>query len=343
MRTTLLAASYLQSATETIPPGMASGLERVQDRLLEWVVHLPLVAVAGALVLLFAILGLWIARWDGLFRRVSPSPFVQNLTRQGVRAVLVLMGLLLALELLDATALVGAVLGTAGIMGLAVGFAFRDIVENYLAGVILSLRQPFAPNDHLVLEGHEGKVIRLTARETILMTLDGNHLRIPNATVFRSVILNYTANARRRFDFILSVGPEEDLLRAQEAGIEAMAATTGVLDDPPPSARIREVGDSWVTLRFFGWVDQQDADYGKVKSQAIRLVKTRLESEGIAMPPPEHLIRHVETPPPSEPAPAEAPVEVDVSPDESLDAQIEEDRRKSEEEDLLRDPEENPR
>lgn len=343
MHASLLLARLVQTGNEIVPPGMELALDRVRDRLLEWVIHLPLVAVAGALVLLSWILANWIARWDGLFRRVSTSPFAQNLARQGVRAIVIAVGILLALELLDATALVGAVLGAAGIMGLAVGFAFRDIVENYLAGVILSLRQPFAPDDHLVLDGHEGKVIRLTARETILMTLDGNHLRVPNATIFRSVILNYTRNARRRFDFILSVGPEEDLVKAQEAGVAAMGAMKGVMDDPAPSARIRDVGDSWVTLRFFGWVNQEAADYGKVRSEAIRLVKTRLDAEGVAMPPPEHLIRYREDVPALTPEAARDPVQLEVSPDRSLDVQIEEDRRVSEEEDLLRNPEGNER
>ncbi len=94
---------------------------------------------------------------------------------------------LVALEILDATAIVGALLGTAGVLGVALGFAFKDILENYLAGILMSLRQPFSPRDHVVIDGNEGLVIALNSRATILMTLDGNHLRLPNALVFRSV------------------------------------------------------------------------------------------------------------------------------------------------------------
>src|SRR3546814_11391197 len=70
---------------------------------------------------------------------------------------------------------------------------------------MLSRRQPFRANDHVVIEGHEGRVVRLTSRATILMTLEGNHLRIPNSTVFKAVILNYTRNPERRFDFELGI------------------------------------------------------------------------------------------------------------------------------------------
>ena len=103
-----------------------------------------------------------------------------------------LFGVLLALDILDLTALVGAVLGTVGVVGLAIGFAFKDIVENYLAGLLLSIRRPFALNDLVLIESHEGRVVRLTPSELILMTLEGNHVRIPNATVFKSFIYNFS-------------------------------------------------------------------------------------------------------------------------------------------------------
>jgi small-conductance mechanosensitive channel len=80
------------------------------------------------------------------------------------------------LEILDATALLGTIVGVAGVMGLAIGFALRDTVENYIASILLSIRQPFRPLDQIVLENYEGLVMKLTSRETILMTLDGNHV-----------------------------------------------------------------------------------------------------------------------------------------------------------------------
>ena len=86
-------------------------------------------------------------------------------------------------------------------VGLAVGFALRDLVENYIASLMLSLRQPFAPNDQVLIEGFEGRVVRLTSRATILMTLDGNHVRIPNAVVFKGTIVNLSHNPERRLRF----------------------------------------------------------------------------------------------------------------------------------------------
>lgn len=329
-------------------------LERIRDYAVGAVAFLPLLVVALATVALFTATGRFLAAWEGgPHLRWTENPFLRGVARQGVVVLFVVTGALVALELLDATALVGAVLGAAGVFGLAVGFAFKDIVENHLAGVILSLRRPFEPNDLVLLGGHEGKLVRLTARETILMTPAGNHVRIPNAEVFRSVMVNYTRNKRRRFDFPVSVGPSDDLTLAQEVGRAALAGMTGVLEDPPPTSRVVELGDSWVTLHFFGWVDQDSADFGRVRSEAIRAVKHALEDADVTMPSPEYSLVMNEPPTPTADAPEERPAaevgpspateppggvelaQEDVSVDRTLDEQIDEDRRSSDEEDLL--------
>jgi small-conductance mechanosensitive channel len=143
-------------------------------------------------------------------------------------------GLLVALDLLDATALAGAVVGTAGLAGLVLGFAFKDSVENYLAGLLLALTQPFAQNDHIKLESHEGKVVRLSPRETILMKLDGNHVRLPNALVFRMPLTNFSRNPRRRFQFEVGVGPSDDLALARETGMADWRLRRGIPRGPAP-------------------------------------------------------------------------------------------------------------
>lgn len=320
--------------------------ERLRELGYNALVLLPLVVVALLVVLLAVLAGRFLGRWGGPSFLRSRNPFLQALVARVIQLVAVLAGLVVALDILEATALVGAVVGTAGLAGLAVGFAFKDIVENYLAGVLLALRQPFARNDHVVVEGFEGKVVRLTPRETILMTLEGNHIRLPNALVFGSPMLNYTRNPLRRFQFDVGVGAADDLTRARDVGIRTLAEMAGVLETPAPEAVIRELGDSTVTVRFLGWVDQERADFGRVRSEAIRLVKLRLEAAGISLPSPEYLVRMLpggdpSAPPEARPEPA-AEVRVaeeqgDVSVDDSVDRQIDEDREASGEENLLQE------
>lgn len=311
-----------------LEPAWNSARARMQQLLSS----LPLVAVALAIVWLFAWVGRWLSRRERLFRRVRRNPFLASLLQQAVRASLLLVGMLIALDLLGATALVGAILGTAGLIGLVLGFAFRDLAENYIASVLLSLRQPFVPNDHVVIDGNEGRVVSLNSRATILMTLEGNHLRLPNALVFKSVMLNYTRNPKRQFHFTVGIGTGEDLAEAQRIGVSTLSGMRGVLDEPEPAAAITQLADSAVTVRFFAWIDQRSTSWLKARSEAMRLVKQALDDAGIDMPEPIHrvqLSRAGGRRPPDRPAPrahAAGGSQTDVSASDDLEQQIEAER-----------------
>lgn len=319
--------------TRSVERRLDIALGRLADRawgLIDW---LPLLGLALVAVLLSFLVARWVVAWDLPFRLLTPNVFLQDLARQAVRLAVVITGGLLALEIMDATALLGAVLGAAGLVGLAVGFAFRDLVENYIASILLSVRQPFAPNDLVVIQGIEGRVARLTSRATILMTLDGNHVRIPNSVVFKATIVNLTKEPERRFSFGVGVGVDEDLVAAQDLGTSILGAMEGVIDEPPPFCHVDELGDSSVTLRFFGWVDQREADFGKMRSEAIRLVKQAFDQAEIEMPEPIQRFRVENLPERSASRASKAPLTTevrDVSPDRHVEAMVTEERAGSE-------------
>lgn len=252
---------------------------------------LPLIAFALGLFFIIALLGHFLARWTRLWRRILPNIFLAELVAQAVRILAIIIGLVIALNLMGATALMGTILGGAGVIGIAIGFAVRDTLENYVSSIMLSLRQPFRADDHVVIDNHEGIVMRLTSRATILMTLEGNHLRIPNADVFKGIILNYTRNPQRRFDFVLGIDAEDDPAGGMKTGLAGMKTQPFLLADPQPFATIEEVGDSNIVLRFFGWVDQSETDFLKARSMAIRSAKTALESNGFTLPEPIYRLR----------------------------------------------------
>jgi small-conductance mechanosensitive channel len=232
-----------------------------------------------------------VGAWTALFQKLTPNQFLRDLLRQAVRGLLLIIGLLVALDFLGATAIVGTVLGAAGLVGLAVSFAFRDTIENYIASILLSLRQPFAPNDHVVIEGHEGRVVRLTSRATILLTFDGNHVRIPNAKVFRGIVINYTRNPHRRFEFLVGINATANLSAAQTVTEMALGRMSEILTDPPPQCWVEELGHWNVILNISGWIDQRSNDFLKVRSEALRQVKEALEDAGIGMPEPIYRLR----------------------------------------------------
>ncbi|MGX8221248.1 mechanosensitive ion channel domain-containing protein [Psychrobacter celer] len=252
---------------------------------------LPLLLVGIVLFGLVTWFGSWLSNRKNMWQRLTPNPFVAELLAQTIKVIFIIFGLILALSLIGAETVLGTLLGGAGVIGIAVGFAVKDTIENYIASLMLSIRQPFRARDHIVINGQEGIVVRLTSRATILMTLDGNQLRIPNAEVFKGTILNYTKNPERRFTFELGVDANDDPLAAIKVGLDAIHQLAFVLDEPKAIAVITNVGDSNIILEFQVWVDQSETDFSKARSIAIRETKHALEDEGFSLPEPIYRLR----------------------------------------------------
>jgi small-conductance mechanosensitive channel len=341
---------------DTSVGGATKGVKQVTQKFADFAALLPLFGAALIVWLAIGLVGYLIAGLGGLWHRVAPNSFLAELLSSAVRFIFVVFGLVVALNMLGAGALMGAVLGGAGVAGIALGFAMRDTIENYVASLMLSLRQPFRPNDWVVIDDHEGRVIRLTSRATVLMTLDGNHLRVPNSAVFKAVILNYTRNPQRRFDFVLGIDADDDPTAARRVGREALAALDFVLADPAPEARLEQLGASNIEIRYLGWIDQREADWFKARSSAIAAVKATLEEAGFAIPEPIYRLRFDPrtTPLPLEnvaerapqagapPQPAKAPAETgeseDVTPQNEIAEMVDREREEasgSQEKDLL--------
>ncbi len=172
------------SAQADLADRVSPVLTRFENYGAAFVDFLPVGLIAVLVVLGTTGLARWIGGWEGPVR-MRVSPMVWGLVRRVVQVAVALVGLVITLDLLGVTSLVGAVLGTAGVAGLAVGFAFRDIIENYLAGVLLSVRQPFRVNDIVSMADHEGRVVRLTAREAIRLVkqaFDEADIEMPEPT-----------------------------------------------------------------------------------------------------------------------------------------------------------------
>jgi small-conductance mechanosensitive channel len=294
-------ANQIEATTDVVLR-LAPVAERIERRLVQSISLLPLLVVGLVAFLAIAALGFLVTGGRQPWQGLSPNPFIAEIVRQLVRAAFLIAGIVVALDVIGAGALLGTVLGAAGIIGLAVGFGVRDTIENFVSSVMLSLRQPFRPNDLVEVDGELGHVIRLTSRATVLLTLDGNHVRIPNAIVFKSKIRNYTRQPARRFDFDLGVDAGTDLVQALRVGVDALKSLDFVLSEPPAQAWVETVGDSSVVVQYMAWVDQTRTDYWVARGEAIRITKLALEAAGIAMPEPIYNVNVRETSAESSPA-----------------------------------------
>jgi small-conductance mechanosensitive channel len=177
------------------------------------------------------------------------------------------------------------VLGGTGIIGLVLGFAFRDIAENFLASILMSLQRPFATGDLIQVAGFKGYVQSVNARSSLLMTLEGNYVQIPNATVYKEPITNFTANPQLRSDFTIGIGYDASIARAQRIGLELLREHDAVKAEPEPLVLVENFGPLHITLRFLFWIDGRRHSEAKVKSALMRLTKRAFQEAGLSMPP----------------------------------------------------------
>ena len=306
----VVAVNNRLSASGDLAHQINPAVDRFRARVEQLISRMPLLLLALAAFLAIVAAGFLVARmrfWD----RISPNAFIAELYRQAFRVASGIVGIVVALDVVGAAALLGTILGAAGIIGLAIGFAVRDTVENFVASVMLSLRQPFRPNDLVEIESDVGRVIRLTSRATILLSLDGNHIRLPNATVFKGKIVNYTQYPARRFMFDIGIDPDADLEATRCLAQATLKALPFVLDDPEELVWIENITESGAILRVTGWVDQTATGFSAARGDAIRLVKTAIEEAGVAIPDTTYRIRLEGSgmpTAPSEPPPRKAPV-----------------------------------
>jgi small-conductance mechanosensitive channel len=250
----------------------------------------PALGVAMLIFVIIAWLGGRLAKWGWFWSKVTRNPFLAEIVAQLVRLLFIILGLVVALEMMGAGKLIGAILGAAGITGIAIGFAVKDTVDNYVSSLMLSFNQPFRPNDFVEINGLMGNVIRMTSRATILMTPDGNHLRIPNATVYKSPITNFTRIPERRFEFTIGVKSSDDPQAAIKAGVDLIKGLPFIFDDPAPSGHIVGLGPSTIDLMFRAWIDQEKTSFARARSIALRAVKLGLEETGFSIPDPSYTV-----------------------------------------------------
>ncbi len=218
-----------------------------------------------------------------LGRKVKAS-LLQEVVARGLGILVFVLGLYIVLKVAGLTRLAVTVLGGTGLFGLVVGIAFRDITENFLASILLSVQQPFRSGELVEIGGTMGLVQQLNVRTTILMTLTGNHVQIPNATVYKSTIVNYSSNPNRREDFVVGIGYDMQISEAQKIAMEVLADHPAVLKQPEPWVLVDNLGAGTVNLRVYFWLDGSRHSWLKVKSSVIRLVKREFQARGVSMP-----------------------------------------------------------
>ena len=226
-----------------------------------------------------------------LLKRVSHSEQVTWLVAQAVYIAVFTAGTFIALGILGLDKTVASLMAGAGIITLALGFAFQDIASNLLAGIYLSVRRPFRRGQLIKTQDYFGTVNQINLRWTEVYTQQGQLVMIPNKQVFEIPIMNYSSLGRRRIDLEIGVSYSDDLARAREVAIGAVEEVSTRLPDRPVELFYEEFGRSSVNFVVRFWISfSKQPDYLGARSEAIERIKQAFDAEGITIPFPTRIL-----------------------------------------------------
>lgn len=261
------------------------------DGIVDWTIaFLPKFAIGVVVFLLFWVIG-WAVRMG--IRRATASHPTRNvglvlgrLSQWGLR----FLGLLVAVTVMFPSVKPVDLLGLLGIGSVAIGFAFKDILQNFLAGILILLRQPFRIGDQIVFKSFEGTVEGIETRTTVIKTYDGRRVFVPNGEIFTNAVTVNTAYGFRRSEYDVGVGYGDDVQRASRVILDALRGVGGVRDDPPPEALAMELAGSTVNIRARWWTDARQHEVLRVRHEVIAAIKEHLGKAGIDLPFPTQVV-----------------------------------------------------
>ncbi|MDY6784602.1 MAG: mechanosensitive ion channel family protein [Cyanobacteriota bacterium] len=178
----------------------------------------------------------------------------------------------------------GALLGALGLTSVAIGFSLKDVLSNYISGVILLAARPFRINDQVVIGEYEGTIAQIQLRATTMRTYDGCLVYIPNQEVFEASIINNTASPRRRSSVMVGIDYGEEIEQAKQVIHNALESIETVEREPAPDILVRELGASTVNLEVRFWVDSRRSGFLATTSAVAQAIKEELERADIEMP-----------------------------------------------------------
>ena len=270
---------------------METLLDTVNGIATGFLAQLPLVILA--LVVLAVALAVARAVETAVRRALaSRDPALARMIGLLARAIVTICGILAALWIALPTVRFTDVFASLGVTGLILGFALRDIIENFVAGVLILWRQPFVVGDQIRSGDYEGRVEEVNFRSTVLQTYDGIRVLIPNGRVFTEPVENRTANELVRTEVALGIDQSASVGRARAAILAALRDEPGVLDDPAPTVLLDSIGDFANNLRVLFWTRPPTRFSELVaRSQVTEQLIDALQAAGIGFPFPTRTVR----------------------------------------------------
>lgn len=266
--------------------------EDVMQTLTSWAeglaASIPNILAALAVVTLFALVAGPLSRLiSGAVRGVSESAAISRLSGRLSRYGIILAGTFVALGILGLDKTVTSLLAGAGVVGIALGFAFQDIAANFVAGVTMGIRHPFSIGDVIETNGFMGHVRQINLRSTVLETFDGQQVIVPNKDVFTNSLTNFYATGLRRVELEVGISYDDDIEKACELAKAAVSSFDFLAEGKSVDVIANGFGGSSIDLKVLYWIAYPgDTSYLSALHHGIVAVKKAFDAEGIEIPFP---------------------------------------------------------
>ncbi|WP_291722580.1 mechanosensitive ion channel family protein [Bernardetia sp.] len=265
--------------------------ETLQEKLLSYweilIESIPRIAISLIITTVFILIAIGLTK---LFRKKmmqnAQNKLVVDYVVKLVKFFLILAGIILGLHTMGLTGVAGGLLAGAGAGAVILGFAFKEIGENFLAGVILVFDRPFNLGDTVTVEGNMGKIVSLNFRTTQMKTFDGRDVYIPNILVITNEVYNHTQDGFLRLDFVIGIDYDDDIQKAIKGITEIVNTNKEVLKNEKTIVLIDEFAASTVNLKVMFWVNTLDYKVSalETKTEIMRTVKNYLLENKFGLP-----------------------------------------------------------
>ena len=253
---------------------------------------LPNIITGVLVIIIFIILGKLFYNFIGKrIQRKWKDTIISNFVSEATKWSFYVFGLIIALNIVGFGGIASSLIAGAGISAIIFGFAFKDIGENFLAGIILALKRPFEIGDIIEVEGYKGTVKDLDLRVTHLRNVEGKDIYIPNSSIIKNTLINYTKDGNLRVSFMIGIAPESNIPETRSLIIDYLKQNKQILKSPIPNIIVQELGEFTTDLQVLFWVNilankkLPDNYLGhNIRSKVITDIKEILDKNNIEMP-----------------------------------------------------------
>jgi len=258
-----------------------------------WILLPKIVLAIVVLILAFAIARLVKKIVQKKTSKRLDDPLLAKFIAKVFQWTIIVLGVAIAMHLIELGGIARGLLASAGVTGIVLGFAFRDIGENLLSGILLAFSRPFNVGDTIESDNITGVVKTLDLRNTHIRSFDGKDIYIPNAIIVKNPLYNYTRDGLLRFDFVVGIDQADDANQAKALILEGIKIWDGVLKEPAPVVVVEELAKSTLNLRVYYWVDQfkYKGKALELKSDIINRTKETLMDKGFSLPSDIHELK----------------------------------------------------